>query len=129
MPHQGRSGQQGGAFLNDSHLNNAHLPDSKSLFDIIPIRASLPRGGVSAGRRVDSPWFYENRELVHIGEVGVGFDDRKLASIYAQLSPLVQSDCPFRKKPKTKAPATWVRPELVREVRFTACDRSHVGIR
>jgi bifunctional non-homologous end joining protein LigD len=69
---------------------------------------------------------YEGAELVHIGELGGGFDGRTLASIYAQLTPLVQSDCPFRKKPKTKAPATWVKPALVCEVRFTAWTGGHL---
>ena len=85
-----------------------------------------------AGRRSDS-WLkvkahgvYEDRDLVHIGEVGGGFDGRTLASIYAQLAPLVQSECPFRKKPKTKAPAMWVRPELVCRVRFTAWTGGHL---
>jgi bifunctional non-homologous end joining protein LigD len=66
------------------------------------------------------------RHRLVIGEVGDGFDGRTLASIYAQLAPLVQSDCPFRKKPKTKASATWVKPELVCEVRFTAWTGGHL---
>jgi len=45
---------------------------------------------------------FEDGELVHMGEVGGGFDGRTLASIYARLAPLVQRDCPFEKKPKTK---------------------------
>jgi bifunctional non-homologous end joining protein LigD len=69
---------------------------------------------------------YENGGLVHIGEVGTGFDGRALASIYAQLALLVQSDCPFRKKPKTQSAATWVKPELVCEVRFTAWTGGHL---
>jgi bifunctional non-homologous end joining protein LigD len=69
---------------------------------------------------------YEDSELVHIGELGGVYDGRTLASVYAQLSPLVQSACPFRKKPKTKSPATWVRPGLVCEVRFTAWTGGHL---
>jgi bifunctional non-homologous end joining protein LigD len=65
-------------------------------------------------------------ELVHIGDVGGGVDHRELTSISAQLAPLVQSDCPFRMKPKPKAPATWVKPELVCEVRFTAWTGGHL---
>jgi bifunctional non-homologous end joining protein LigD len=69
---------------------------------------------------------YEGGELVHIGEVGGGFDHWALTSIAAHLAPLVQSDCPFSKKPKTKAPATWVKPELVCVVRFTAWTGGHL---
>src|SRR5262249_7661382 len=34
--------------------------------------------------------------------------------------PLVQKQCPFKKRPATNAPAEWVKPELVCEVSFTA---------
>jgi bifunctional non-homologous end joining protein LigD len=63
---------------------------------------------------------YEGGELVHIGEVGGGFSEKRLAQVATQLAPLVQTQCPFRAKPRTKESATWVRPELVCEVRFTA---------
>jgi bifunctional non-homologous end joining protein LigD len=63
---------------------------------------------------------YEDGKLIHIGEVGGGFGARTLASVFSQLKLLVQSRCPFQTKPKTNEPATWVRPELVCEVRFTA---------
>jgi bifunctional non-homologous end joining protein LigD len=69
---------------------------------------------------------YKDGELIHIGEVGGGFSTRTLASVYAQLKPLVQARCPFQAKPKTNEPATWVRPELVCEVRFTAWTGGHL---
>jgi bifunctional non-homologous end joining protein LigD len=69
---------------------------------------------------------WEHGELIHIGEVGGGFSASSLASVFARLQPLVQSRCPFRAKPKTKEPATWVRPELVCEVRFTAWTEGHL---
>ena len=69
---------------------------------------------------------WEDVELVHIGEVGGGFSAQTLASVFAQLEPLVQARCPFRTKTKTKEPATWVRPELVCEVPFTAWTGGHL---
>jgi bifunctional non-homologous end joining protein LigD len=68
----------------------------------------------------------EDGELIHIGEVGGGLSASTLASVYAQLKPLVQSRCAFQTKPKTKEPATWVRPELVCEVHFTAWTGGHL---
>jgi bifunctional non-homologous end joining protein LigD len=65
-------------------------------------------------------------DLVHIGEVGIGFDHWALTSIYSQLAPLVQGDCPFRTKPKTMTPTTWVKPDLACQVRFTAWTGSHL---
>jgi bifunctional non-homologous end joining protein LigD len=69
---------------------------------------------------------YEGDALVHIGEVGGGFSARRLATVFVQLKPLVQARCPFLRKPKTKEPATWVRPDLVCEVRFTAWTGGHL---
>jgi bifunctional non-homologous end joining protein LigD len=34
------------------------------------------------------------------------------------MEPLIQKECPFKKAPKTNAPVTWVRPELVCELIF-----------
>ena len=62
---------------------------------------------------------YEGEELVYIGSSGGGFDQEKLQEIYEKLRPLVQSECPFKTKPPSKTPITWVRPELVCEIAFT----------
>jgi bifunctional non-homologous end joining protein LigD len=61
---------------------------------------------------------FEGKHLVYRGHAGGGFDDKSLAELRARLDALVQKDCPFEKKPKTNAPAHWVRPVLVCEVAF-----------
>ena len=61
---------------------------------------------------------YEEKELVYIGHTGSGFDEKKLAEVFKKLEKLKISTCPFSKKPKTKMPATWVKPELVCEVKY-----------
>lgn len=61
---------------------------------------------------------YEGDELVSIGRTGGGFDTQGLSDLRSRLNPLVQKQCPFRKKPKTNAPAHWVEPRLVCEVSF-----------
>jgi bifunctional non-homologous end joining protein LigD len=61
---------------------------------------------------------YENKELIYIGHTGGGFGAKGLQDLSKQLQPLLQAKCPFKKKPKTNAPAHWVRPELVCEVSF-----------
>jgi bifunctional non-homologous end joining protein LigD len=61
---------------------------------------------------------YEDKELVYVGHAGGGFDDKTLEDIRARLEPLIQTDCPFRKKPATNAPVHWVSPRLVCEVSF-----------
>jgi len=61
---------------------------------------------------------YDNGDLVYIGHVGTGFNQKTLAEIRAGLDPLVQEKSPFKIKPKPNAPVHWVRPELVCEVSF-----------
>lgn len=61
---------------------------------------------------------YENRVLVHIGQVGTGFGVRSQAEILKSLQPLIQTNCPFSAVPKTRAPVTWVKPIIVCEVKF-----------
>lgn len=56
--------------------------------------------------------------LKYAGHTGTGFDHHKLNYIYSRLSPLIQSKCPFKTKPKTRGAVTWVKPELVCEISF-----------
>jgi bifunctional non-homologous end joining protein LigD len=62
---------------------------------------------------------YEGKDLVYIGHTGGGFDAKELKEVKAKLEPLKRKKSPFKQKPKTNAPATWVEPELVCEVRFS----------
>lgn len=61
----------------------------------------------------------ENKDFVYIGHVGGGFDSALLNDLYKKMTPLIQTKCPFSKKPKTNSPATWIKPKLVCEVTFT----------
>lgn len=61
---------------------------------------------------------YEDGELVFIGHAGGGLSARKLQDIRARLTPLIQEASPFKAPPKTNAPVTWVKPQLVCEVIF-----------
>ncbi len=58
----------------------------------------------------------EQDRLRHVGQVGTGFDQKKMKEIAGLLKPLVTSDCPLTPKPKIKA--TWTRPEIVCQIRF-----------
>jgi bifunctional non-homologous end joining protein LigD len=62
---------------------------------------------------------FEGDELIYIGHSGGGFGAETLRKIHERLRPLVQKECPFKIEPKTNAPATWIRPELVCEVAFS----------
>jgi bifunctional non-homologous end joining protein LigD len=65
---------------------------------------------------------YRGRELVWVGNVGTGFNERAIAELLAKLEPLRTDTPPFREVPKMpkvrKGDVVWVRPELVCEVEF-----------
>ncbi|HLI85002.1 MAG TPA: DNA ligase D [Bryobacteraceae bacterium] len=58
-------------------------------------------------------------KLRWVGNVGTGFDRKLLATLYSRLEPLITKDCPFSERPKPDRGMTWVRPQLVCEVKFT----------
>lgn len=62
---------------------------------------------------------YEGKKLRYIGHTGGGFDDKTLAEVYERLQPLIVNASPFKEKIKTNAPVTWVKPQLVAEVKFS----------
>jgi bifunctional non-homologous end joining protein LigD len=61
---------------------------------------------------------YENGRLRWAGNVGTGFDRKSLADLYARMQPLIVKECPFVERPKPERGMTWVRPELVCQVKF-----------
>jgi bifunctional non-homologous end joining protein LigD len=62
--------------------------------------------------------FDERGRLVYAGHVGSGFDERDLEDLRERLQPLRSRTCPFSDVPPVNAPTTWVRPELVVEVKY-----------
>jgi bifunctional non-homologous end joining protein LigD len=61
---------------------------------------------------------YEDGKLRWVGNVGTGFDQKLLASLHARLTPLIAKKCPFAERPKPDAGMTWVKPELVCQVKY-----------
>src|SRR6476619_1513909 len=62
---------------------------------------------------------YDDDKLVYVGHTGSGFNGKSLEAIYQKLQPLITDQSPFDKKPKTNMPATWVKPKLVCEIKFS----------
>ncbi|HZU27938.1 MAG TPA: DNA ligase D [Bryobacteraceae bacterium] len=61
---------------------------------------------------------YENGKLVHAGQVGTGFNDRNIADLYHRLEPLITDKPPIKARARMLRDVTWVKPELVCEVKF-----------
>lgn len=59
---------------------------------------------------------FQGDELIYIGHSGGGFGAKDLQEIRAKLDPLIRKECPFKVRPETNAPVTWVKPELVCEI-------------
>jgi bifunctional non-homologous end joining protein LigD len=62
---------------------------------------------------------YDGDELVYIGHTGSGFNTKSLEAIYNKMQPIIVNESPFTRTPKTNMPATWVKPKLVCEIKFT----------
>jgi bifunctional non-homologous end joining protein LigD len=62
---------------------------------------------------------WKDKKLKYIGHTGSGFDTKGLEKMYKLLKPRIISRSPFDEPVKTNKPATWVKPELVCEIKFT----------
>jgi bifunctional non-homologous end joining protein LigD len=65
---------------------------------------------------------YEGGELVYVGNVGTGFNDREIDRLLKKLKPIERDKTPFPSVPKMprirKGDVVWVEPKLVAEVEF-----------
>jgi bifunctional non-homologous end joining protein LigD len=68
---------------------------------------------------------YDEGELRWVGNVGTGFDQKLLAQVHARLQPLIANDCPFRERPAPESGITWVKPELVCQVKYANWTPEH----
>jgi bifunctional non-homologous end joining protein LigD len=62
---------------------------------------------------------YDGGRLVHVGQAGSGLDEEMIEVLRRRLEPLRVEQSPFDPPPAIPQPVTWVRPELVCNVRFT----------
>jgi bifunctional non-homologous end joining protein LigD len=62
----------------------------------------------------------KKKELIYAGNVGSGFAQQSLKSVYESLKPLISKKPTLRDVPKEIGQVTWVKPELVCVVKFTS---------
>ncbi len=62
---------------------------------------------------------YKKGKLVYIGHTGTGFNNATLKDVYQQLQPLKTNKSPFDVKVPVNAPVTWVKPQLVCNLKYT----------
>ncbi|MCW3123971.1 MAG: ligD [Flavipsychrobacter sp.] len=62
---------------------------------------------------------YKKGKLIYIGHTGTGFNNASLKELYQKLQPLVTDKNPFGIKVPVNAPVTWVKPELVCNLKYS----------
>jgi bifunctional non-homologous end joining protein LigD len=64
--------------------------------------------------------YYKDGELAYAGNVGSGFTQQSLKSVFEQIKPLITQKPVLSGVPKDVGEVTWVKPELVCTVKFTS---------
>jgi bifunctional non-homologous end joining protein LigD len=86
--------------------------------------ADLVVGGYTKGNRSREPLgalllgYWEGDKLRFAGHVGSGFDGESIEQVKQRVEVFKTSRCPFTEKPPLNNPTTWVKPELVAEVKY-----------
>jgi len=78
----------------------------------VPRRSRKYFGALVLAVRESSQWQY-------VGHAGTGFDEEALEMLYNKMQPLKTKAKPFTAKVKDETQTTWLRPQLVAEVKFT----------
>jgi bifunctional non-homologous end joining protein LigD len=120
-------------------IESTYLPGQRTT-DWLKIKASLRQEMVIGGFTVNEGsgkafssllvGVYEGNKLVYSGKVGTGFNRKTQEEMMEKFKPLVTSKMPFTYEPDINKPsrfrpdppravATWLKPKLVCEVRFT----------
>lgn len=63
---------------------------------------------------------FRKGQLVYVGKVGGGFDDRQLKSIFAELKKIKEAPRAVEEKPLDDKDTVWIEPVMVCEVRYTS---------
>jgi bifunctional non-homologous end joining protein LigD len=62
----------------------------------------------------------EKNELKYVGNCGGGLNGALINELYEKMQPYKQKASPFKEKIRTNTPVTWVKPELVCQVKFSS---------
>ncbi len=64
--------------------------------------------------------YYKDKKLVYAGNVGSGFTQESLKSVYESMEPLISKKATLDDVPREVGTVTWVKPELVCVVKFSS---------
>ncbi|MEO5909203.1 MAG: DNA ligase D [Ginsengibacter sp.] len=63
--------------------------------------------------------FKKGNKFIYAGNAGTGFNQQSLKELYDLLQPIVQKKSPFEQRIKNNSSATWVKPQMVCEVKYS----------
>ncbi len=58
-------------------------------------------------------------KFIYMGNAGTGFNQRSLKELHDLFEPLIREKSPFEEKIKNNSKVTWIKPELICEVKFS----------
>ena len=61
----------------------------------------------------------EGNGFKYVGNAGSGFNVQSLKELFDQMQPLVQKKSPFPEKIKNNSSVTWIKPELICEIKYS----------
>lgn len=61
----------------------------------------------------------KGNKFIYVGNAGTGFNSELLKELYELFQPLVQKNSPFDERIKNNSKITWLRPELICEIKFS----------
>lgn len=61
----------------------------------------------------------KKEELQYVGHTGTGFTEKKLEELYKKMKRLTRMKSPFNREVPVNNTATWLKPELVCNIKFT----------
>ena len=85
--------------------------------EAIIVGYTLPQSGRKYFSSLIMGAYDEKNELIYIGNVGTGFDDRKLKDLIKIFSKIKQDSSPFKIAPKLRD-SVWLEPILVCSVKY-----------
>jgi bifunctional non-homologous end joining protein LigD len=101
-------------------IKNVNVDDFKIIGWTDPKSSRQYFGALLLAREVDD-------ELVYAGEVGTGFTNEILKSLYAKLQPLEISECPLDMEVKKEKGFHWTKPKFTAQVQYVEItDDGHV---
>jgi ATP-dependent DNA ligase len=69
---------------------------------------------------------YRNGDLVYIGKVGTGFDERLRKNIFADLANLERVERQVAERPIDDSQTIWLEPEVICEVQYASIVKGHL---